>query len=312
MMGWQVILVATLVVSSEAWVRSAPPWAKSKYNTGKSIGHDADDGRDESFPAADHLIAPPPGSAQRQTYFEPDPSYSLSYVTGNNVDMEEKLPHYQAFKSSPSLSFDTGMDVQMEEKLPEYQTFETVTQPSVQASWMQSMDPSYSFKYSMQDKMLAQQVDSNGRVSGAYSWIMPDGGTMAFSSSSGDHNMDPVPRPSHHGYNNNHLNNNKQKNFSDRNNLSVPTDGQQNQTNKRQKSHSLVASGPDVTGAGYMMRIQGEDSQWIENSDERGERSGYYSYNNPDGDTILVRYSAGRNGFRVLETKGIPGMAQFG
>ena len=121
-------------------------------------------------------------------------------------------------------------------------------------------------------QMLAQQVDSDGRVSGAYSWIMPDGGTMAFSSSSGDHNMDPVPRPSHHGYNNNHLNNNKQQNFSDRNNLSVPTDGQQGQTNKRLKSHSLVA--PDVTGAGYMMRIQGEDSQWIENSDE--VRTGYY------------------------------------
>ena len=112
--------------------------------------------------------------------------------------------------------------------------------------------------------MLAQQVDSDGRVSGAYSWIMPDGGTVAFSSSSGDHNMDPLPR----GYNNNHLNNNKQQNFSDRDNLSVPTDGQRRQTNKRLKSH------PDVTGAGYMMRIQGEDSQWIENSDE--VRTGYY------------------------------------
>lgn len=122
--------------------------------------------------------------------------------------------------------------------------------------------------------MLAQQVDSDGRASGAYSWSMPDGGTMAFSSSSGDHNMDPVPRPSHRGYNNNHLNNNKQQNFSDRNNLSVPTDGQLRQTNKRLKSHSLVASDPDVTGAGYMMRIQGEDSQWIENSDE--VRTGYY------------------------------------
>lgn len=144
----------TLVVSSEAWARSAPPWARSKYNKDKSIGHDTDnrtDGRDESFPVADRLIAPPP--AQRNTYFEPNPSYSLSYGTGNNVDMEEKLPQYKAFKTSPSLKFETGRDVQMEEKLPEYQTFETVTQPSVKASWMQSMDPSYSFKYSMQDKV---------------------------------------------------------------------------------------------------------------------------------------------------------------
>ena len=123
-------------------------------------------------------------------------------------------------------------------------------------------------------QMLAQQVDSGGQVSGAYSWSMPDGGTMAFSSGSGDHNMDLVPRPSHRGYNNNHLNN-KQRNFSDRTNLSVPTDGQQlRQKNKKHKSHSFVASDPDVTGAGYMMRIQGEDSQWIENSDE--VRTGYY------------------------------------
>ena len=142
----------TLVLSSKAWARSAPPWAKSKYNTDKSIGHDTDDGKDESFPAADHLIAPPPAS--RKTYLEPNPSYSLSYVTGNNVDMEEKLPQYQPlFKTSPYLGYDTGRDAQMEEKLPEYQTYETVTQPSVKASWMQSMDPSYSFKYSMQDKV---------------------------------------------------------------------------------------------------------------------------------------------------------------
>ena len=149
----------TLVVSSEAWSRSAPPWTKSRFHTDKSIGHDTDnrtDGRDvESFPAADVLIAPPPTSA-RKTYFEPNPSYSLSYVTGNNVDMDEELPQYQGFKTSPSFGYDTGKDAEMEEKLPEYKTFETMTQPSV--SWMQSMDPSYGFKYSMQDKVCTQLI----------------------------------------------------------------------------------------------------------------------------------------------------------
>ena len=114
--------------------------------------------------------------------------------------------------------------------------------------------------------MLAQQVDSNGRVSGAYSWAMPDGGTMAFSS--GDHNMDPVP--SHRGHNNNHLNN-KQK-FSDRNSLPVPGQQMRQITNKGNEGHSFEASNP---GAGYMMRIQGEDAQWIENSDEV-RRAGNY------------------------------------
>jgi len=305
MMGWQVVLVA-FVVSSEAW--SAPPWSNSKYKTGETIAQTETktDGRDESFPAADVLIAPSPASDTRKTYFEPNPSYSLSYVTGNNVDMvDEKLPQYQAFKTSPSLSFGTGREV-TEEKLAEYQTFETMARPSLKANRMQSMDPSYAFRYSMQDKMLAQQVDSNGRVSGSYSWMMPDGGTMAFSSR--DQNMDPVPSQSR--YNNNYLNN--KQNFSDRNNLHVPTGQQMRQTNanKSSESHSLRTSDP-IT-AGYDMRVLGKDAQWIENSDESGERSGYYSYNNPDGDTILVRYSAGRNGFRVLETQGIPGLAQFG
>jgi len=308
MTGWQVVLVA-LVVSSEAWSRSAPPWANSKYKTGERIAHDdtdtKTDGRDESFPAADVLIAPPLASDTRKTYFEPNPSYSLSYVTGNNVDMvDETLPQYQAFKTSPSLSSGSKRE-ETKEKLAEYQTFETMARPSLKANRMQSMDPSYAFRYSMQDKMLAQQVDSNGRVSGSYSWMMPDGGTMAFSSK--DQNMDPVPSQSR--YNNNYLNN--KQNFSDRNNLHVPTGQQMRQTNKSSKSHSLRTSDP-VSTAGYVMRVLGKDAQWIENSDESGERSGYYSYSSPDGDTILVRYSAGRNGFRVLETQGIPGLAQFG
>jgi len=298
----------TLVVSSEAWSRSAPPWANSKYKTGERIAHDETntktDGRDESFPAADVLIAPPPTSATRKTYFEPNPSYSLSYVTGNNVDMmEEKLPQYQASKTRPSQSYGIGIGrEETKEKLAEYQTFETMARQSLKANKMQSMDPSYAYRYSMQDKMLAQQVDSDGRVSGSYFWMTPDGGTMTFSSR--DHKMDPVP--SQRRYNNNYLNN--KQNFSDRrNNLHVPT-GQQT---RQQTNKSLQTSDP-VTADGYIMRVLGKNAQWIENSDERGERSGYYSYNNPDGDTILVRYSAGRNGFRVLETRGIPGLAQFG
>ena len=89
---------------------------------------------------------------------------------------------------------------------------------------------------------------------------------MAFSS--GDHNMDPVP--SHRGHNNNHLNN-KQK-FSDRNSLPVPGQQMRQITNKGNEGHSLETSS---SGAGYMMRIQGEDAQWIENSDEV-RRAGNY------------------------------------
>ena len=83
--------------------------------------------------------------------------------------------------------------------------------------------------------------------------------------------MDPVP--SHRGHNNNHLNN-KQK-FSDRNSLPVPGQQMRQKTNKGNKGHSLEASNP---GAGYMMRIQGEDAQWIENSDEVRRAGNYIAW----------------------------------
>ncbi len=35
-------------------------------------------------------------------------------------------------------------------------------------------------------------------------------------------------------------------------------------------------------------------------ADSTGERSGSYSYVNPDGRKVVVRYRAGRGGFRVL------------
>ena len=80
----------------------------------------------------------------------------------------------------------------------------------------------------------------------------------------------------------------------------------------------------------YRVQVLGTDSQWVETSDQvlppchhhdctvvlccpqAGERTGYYSYLRPGGGTVLVRYTAGRGGFRVLESRGVPGLATFG
>lgn len=64
---------------------------------------------------------------------------------------------------------------------------------------------------------------------------------------------------------------------------------------------------PDIDSS-YLMKILGNNSQWVEASDKTGERSGYYTYLSPEGDTVLVRYSAGVDGFRVLESRGVPGL----
>ena len=58
----------------------------------------------------------------------------------------------------------------------------------------------------------------------------------------------------------------------------------------------------------YVMRIQGPEAEWVERSDRGGERSGYYSYLTDAGDKVRVSYSAGRMGFRVLESEGVPGL----
>ena len=50
----------------------------------------------------------------------------------------------------------------------------------------------------------------------------------------------------------------------------------------------------------FSFETEGEDQQFSEESDSEGERIGSYSYISPEGDKITVRYSAGKNGFVIL------------
>merc|ERR1712173_84727 len=50
----------------------------------------------------------------------------------------------------------------------------------------------------------------------------------------------------------------------------------------------------------FSFQTEGEDQQFSEQSDSEGERIGSYSYISPEGDKITVRYSAGKNGFVIL------------
>ena len=50
----------------------------------------------------------------------------------------------------------------------------------------------------------------------------------------------------------------------------------------------------------FSFETEGEDQQFSEQSDSEGERIGSYSYISPEGDKITVRYSAGKNGFVIL------------
>merc|ERR1712048_1519826 len=50
----------------------------------------------------------------------------------------------------------------------------------------------------------------------------------------------------------------------------------------------------------FSFETESEDQQFSEQSDSEGERIGSYSYISPEGDKITVRYSAGKNGFVIL------------
>ena len=50
----------------------------------------------------------------------------------------------------------------------------------------------------------------------------------------------------------------------------------------------------------FEFEANGDEHEFTEKSDDAGERVGSYSYISPEGDKITVRYSAGKNGFVIL------------
>merc|ERR1711892_246530 len=55
-----------------------------------------------------------------------------------------------------------------------------------------------------------------------------------------------------------------------------------------------------VMDASFNFQVVESDHSFQETADRAGERTGSYSYINPDGDSIEVRYRAGRDGFVIL------------
>jgi len=53
----------------------------------------------------------------------------------------------------------------------------------------------------------------------------------------------------------------------------------------------------------FMFNAVGDDHEFMETADAAGERTGSYSYVNPDGENILVKYSAGKDGFVILNPR---------
>jgi len=68
--------------------------------------------------------------------------------------------------------------------------------------------------------------------------------------------------------------------------------------------HAIAQSaGGAVMDRSFMFTAVGDDHEFMESADAAGERTGSYSYVNPDGENILVKYSAGKEGFVILNPR---------
>jgi len=64
-----------------------------------------------------------------------------------------------------------------------------------------------------------------------------------------------------------------------------------------------AGSGGSANARSFMFNAVGDDHEFMETADAAGERTGSYSYVNPDGENILVKYSAGKDGFVILNPR---------
>ena len=59
------------------------------------------------------------------------------------------------------------------------------------------------------------------------------------------------------------------------------------------------------TDASFSFSIKSDEHAHQESSDENGERLGSYSYVSPSGETVIVKYRAGINGFEILNPEDV-------
>eukprot|EP00090_Calanus_glacialis_P000303 TRINITY_DN1018_c0_g1_i2.p1 TRINITY_DN1018_c0_g1~~TRINITY_DN1018_c0_g1_i2.p1 ORF type:complete len:478 (-),score=178.29 TRINITY_DN1018_c0_g1_i2:195-1481(-) len=68
--------------------------------------------------------------------------------------------------------------------------------------------------------------------------------------------------------------------------------------------HSVAKpAGRAIMDRSFMFNAVGDDHEFMETADVAGERTGSYSYVNPEGDSILVKYTAGKDGFVILNPR---------
>ena len=220
------------------------------------------------------------------------------------------------------------------EPLPSYEEAEAVAAPA-----MMMMDPSYNFAYTGDAGNREEAADSQGVVTGSYSYLSPEGNEILVRYTAGAdtgfviENSDelaasvreatdagaeaaaarasaaPLPIAS---------------SASDSVVISVPDSLYGAPAAESLPSYQEEITAPDtlygapaeelpsyqeeaaaappqmVMDASFNFAVDEEEQKFEEEADRTGERTGSYSYQAPDGTLVKVRYTAGRDGFVIL------------
>ena len=220
------------------------------------------------------------------------------------------------------------------EPLPSYEEAEAVAAPA-----MMMMDPSYNFAYTGDAGNREEAADSQGVVTGSYSYLSPEGNEILVRYTAGAdtgfviENSDelaasvreatdagaeaaaarataaPLPIAS---------------SASDSVVISVPDSLYGAPAAESLPSYQEEITAPDtlygapaeelpsyqeeaaaappqmVMDASFNFAVDEEEHKFEEEADRTGERTGSYSYQAPDGTLVKVRYTAGRDGFVIL------------
>merc|ERR1712088_720329 len=201
------------------------------------------------------------------------------------------------------------------EPLPSYEEEELVAAPQ-----MMMMDPSYNFAYTSDAGNREEASDSQGVVTGSYSYLSPEGNEILVRYTAGADTGFVIENSEEVAASVREATNAGAEAAAARAVVAAPLPLA---STSAAASDSVVITVPDslygapaeplpsyqeepaappqmVMDASFNFAVDEEEHKFEEEADRTGERTGSYSYQAPDGTLVKVRYTAGRDGFVIL------------
>merc|ERR1712088_1297604 len=200
--------------------------------------------------------------------------------------------------------------------LPSYEESEVAAAPAT----MMMMDPSYNFAYAGDAGNREEAADSQGVVTGSYSYLSPEGNEILVRYTAGADTGFVIENSDELAASVRQATNAGAEAAAARAVVAAPLPLA---STSAAASDSVVITVPDslygapaeslpsyqeepaappqmVMDASFNFAVDEEEHKFEEEADRTGERTGSYSYQAPDGTLVKVRYTAGRDGFVIL------------